>query len=72
MVIKSISYDQHEIIKNIISLYCSDGIELDTTYSKGLFYKKGIFIKAFSKMGDIVLDPICWVWNHLFISQEFK
>lgn len=38
-VIKSISYDQHDIINNIIKLHCPDGIEVDTTYSKGVFYK---------------------------------
>jgi len=38
-IIKTISYDQEEIIKAIIRLYCSDGIELDPTYSKGNFYK---------------------------------
>lgn len=38
-MIKSISYDQQEIIKNILSLHCPDGIELDPTYSKGVFYK---------------------------------
>ncbi len=38
-IIKSISYDQEEIIKWIIKLYCPDGIELDPTYSKGNFYK---------------------------------
>lgn len=39
-VIKSISYNQHDIINNIIKLHCPDGIEVDTTYSKGVFYKK--------------------------------
>ena len=38
-IIKTISYDQEEIIKNIIKLYCPDGIDLDPTYSKGVFYK---------------------------------
>lgn len=38
-IIKSISYDQKEIIKNIINLYCPNGIDLDCTYSKGAFYK---------------------------------
>lgn len=39
-IIKSTSYDQIEIIRNIITLYCPDGIELDPTFSKGNFYKK--------------------------------
>lgn len=38
-VIKSISYDQEEIINNIIKLHCPQGIECDPTYSKGMFYK---------------------------------
>ena len=39
-IIKTISYDQEEIIKNIIELYCPNGIELDPTYSKGVFYNQ--------------------------------
>jgi len=39
-LIKSVSYDQNEIINWICDLYCPDGIELDPTYSKGNFYKK--------------------------------
>lgn len=38
-MIKTISYDQEEIIQNIIDLHCKDGIQLDPTYSKGVFYK---------------------------------
>jgi len=38
-IIKSISYDQEEILNWIIKLYCQDGFELDPTYSKGNFYK---------------------------------
>ena len=42
-VIKSISYDQEEIIQNILELHVpSKRIDLDATYSKGNFYKKGI------------------------------
>ena len=37
--IKSVSYDQTEIIKNIIKLHCKDGIECDPTLSRGGFYK---------------------------------
>jgi hypothetical protein len=39
-IIKTISYNQEEIIKDIIQLYCPYGIELDPTYSIGNFYKK--------------------------------
>lgn len=39
-LIKSISYDQSEIIKNILLLHSSNGhIDVDPTYSKGVFYR---------------------------------
>ena len=42
-VIKSISFDQHEIIRNILTLHCGGGnIDLDMTFSKGGFYKNGV------------------------------
>ena len=40
-MIKSISYDQSEIIKSILQLHVPQGfIDCDPTYSKGNFYKK--------------------------------
>ena len=39
-MIKSVSDNQHQIIKDILTLYCPDGIDLDPTYSKGNFYKQ--------------------------------
>jgi len=36
--IRSISYDQEEILEWIQRLYCPKGFELDPTYSKGNFY----------------------------------
>jgi tRNA G10 N-methylase Trm11 len=39
MVIKSVYYNQEELIKSIIDLHIKDNIEVDTTYSKGNFYK---------------------------------
>lgn len=40
-IIKSVSYDQGEIIKNIIKLHVPSGkIDCDMTMSKGNFYKK--------------------------------
>lgn len=39
-MIQTIGYNQHDIIKDIITLHCPQGIELDPTYSKGVFYKK--------------------------------
>lgn len=38
-MIKSISYDQSEIISSILQLHCPNGIACDPTYSKGNFYK---------------------------------
>jgi hypothetical protein len=37
-VIRTVSSNQHEIIRNIIKLHIPDGIECDPTYSKGVFY----------------------------------
>lgn len=37
--IKSISFDQTEILENILSLHCDSYIDADVTYSKGNFYK---------------------------------
>ena len=40
-MIKSVSYDQGEIIKNILQLHVKKGeIDCDATYSKGNFYNK--------------------------------
>ena len=39
ILIKSISYDENEILNNIIKLHCETNIELDATFSKGNFYK---------------------------------
>ncbi len=38
-MIKSISYNEQEIIGWILKLHCKSPIELDPTYSKGNFYK---------------------------------
>jgi len=38
-MVKSISYNEQEIIEGILKLHCSTDIELDPTYSKGNFYK---------------------------------
>ena len=39
-IIKTISYSQEEIIRNIMELYKIECFDLDPTYSKGNFYKK--------------------------------
>lgn len=42
-MIKSISFNEQEIIRWILQLHCNGRqIDLDPTYSKGNFYKKGI------------------------------
>jgi len=41
-MIKSFSFDEQEIIKNILKLHCSHSIELDPTYSVGAFYRYDI------------------------------
>ena len=42
-VIKSVSFSQHEIIKDILHLHCNGNpIDCDATYSIGNFYKKGL------------------------------
>lgn len=42
MFVKSVYDNQTELINAILHLHCSSDIELDPTYSKGLFYKDGI------------------------------
>lgn len=41
-MVKSISYNEEEIINWILKLHCKTPIELDPTYSKGNFYKGNI------------------------------
>jgi hypothetical protein len=41
-VISTVSGDQHEILKNIATLYCGGEFDLDPTYSKGGFYQNGV------------------------------
>jgi hypothetical protein len=38
-IIKTLGYEQEQIIKDILTLYSPNGIDLDPTYSKGNFYK---------------------------------
>lgn len=43
IVIKSVSYDQQEILNNILKLHVPSGVyDCDMTYSKGNFYKNGV------------------------------
>jgi len=42
-MIKSISYNEQEILRDIIQIHCNGkDIELDPTYSRGNFYKDGV------------------------------
>lgn len=38
-MIKSVSESQHEILRDIMSLYCPQGFDADITYGNGCFYK---------------------------------
>ena len=38
-MIKTTAYDQGQILRDIITLYCPDGFHCDPTYSTGGFYK---------------------------------
>jgi len=38
MIIKTVSDNQHQIIRDIISLHCPDGFDIDPTFSAGKFY----------------------------------
>lgn len=40
-VISTIGFNQQQMINDILELHSPDGIELDPTYSKGVFYKSG-------------------------------
>lgn len=40
-VISTIGFNQQQMINDILELHCPEGIELDPTYSKGVFYKSG-------------------------------
>ena len=39
-IVRSISFDEQEILEWIIELHCPNGFELDPTYSIGSFYKR--------------------------------
>src|SRR3989304_3762696 len=38
-IVQSVCFDQHEILMNIMALYCPGGFELDPTYGAGGFYR---------------------------------
>jgi len=41
-IIKTIGHEQDEMIKNIIDLHCDGQVDVDPTYSKGMFYDSGL------------------------------
>ena len=49
-MIKTTSYNQHEIIQDILKLHCPQGIEVDPTYSKGVFYKNAVIEQPIHKL----------------------
>ena len=52
-MIKSISFKQSEIIQNILTLEKIERIEIDSTYSKGNFYKNTGILQP-SKKFDLI------------------
>ena len=48
-IIKTINDNQQSIIRDIILLHCPQGIEIDPTYSKGVFYKDAEDLEPFEK-----------------------
>ena len=65
-MIKSVSDNQHQIIKDILTLYCPDGIDLDPTYSKGNFYKQiekpRLKSDLFPQADDVVKSDAASLW----------
>ncbi len=65
-MIKSVSDNQHQIIKDILALYCPDGIDLDPTYSKGNFYKQiekpRLKSDLFPQADDVVKSDAASLW----------
>lgn len=56
-LIKSISYDQREILNNILKLHVPEGkIDCDVTYSTGQFYRYGIVPEPLMKFD---INPSC-------------
>ncbi|MEI6598146.1 MAG: hypothetical protein WCL22_03800, partial [bacterium] len=56
-MIKTVNDNQHDIIKDIISLHCPQGIECDPTYSKGNFYEKSLIAKPEFKFDAFPQTP---------------
>jgi hypothetical protein len=72
--ISSISYDQEEIIKNIVKLYIPEGvIEIDPTFSKGNFYKnipKPLYYSDIAPQTKVTVQCDC---THLpFTNEQFN
>ena len=65
-MIKSINDNQTNLIKDIISLYCPNGFDLDPTYSKGNFYKNVEKPKyksdLFPQSSDVIQSDAANLW----------
>jgi hypothetical protein len=48
-MISTVNSSQHQIIKDIVSLYCQKGIDCDPTYSKGNFYSDNKIVEPWFK-----------------------
>ena len=76
-IIKSISYEQDEILQWIIDLYCHNGFQLDPTYSKGNFYKTiqqwNKLIRKNKKLTKEELQSfLCSMNSYLGIMKHYK
>jgi len=65
-MIKTINDNQENLIKDILSLHCPNGIDLDPTYSKGNFYKNipqpKIKSDLFPQSSDVIRSDAGSLW----------
>lgn len=71
-LIKTIGYDQDEMIKNIVDLHCDGYVEADVTYSKGMFYNSGLVPQPRYKFDLYPQSPdtVCARAENLPLSDE--
>ncbi len=65
-MIKTINDNQTSLIKDILNLHCPNGIDLDPTYSKGIFYKNipqpKLKSDLFPRHADVVRSDASSLW----------
>ena len=65
-MIKSVNDNQPNLIKDILALYCPNGIDLDPTYSKGNFYKSieqpRLKSDLFPQSSDVIGSDAAQLW----------